>query len=119
MKVWRWHHSCTCHEAKPISHLAKGGSTMPEFMVAIDHITYDAVRAEHEMTAIDLVLEGQGLELDSETRDAYLAMYRSSDSLAGLSINIIHHFYDNYSFDCLILATYIIYQAVGRFDRTL
>src|SRR5215475_3649021 len=47
-----------------------GGSLMPEFMVAIDHITYYAVRAEDEVTAIDLVLEGQGLEISSETRDA-------------------------------------------------
>jgi len=31
---------------------------MPEFIVAIDHITYYAVRAEDEVTAIDLVLEG-------------------------------------------------------------
>jgi len=36
---------------------------MPEFMVAIDHITYYAVQAEDEVTAIDLVLEGQGLEI--------------------------------------------------------
>jgi hypothetical protein len=32
---------------------------MPEFMVAIDHITYYAVQAEDEVTAIDRVLEGQ------------------------------------------------------------
>ena len=56
---------------------------MPEFMVAIDHITYYAVSAENEMTAIDLVLEGQGLEVDSETRDAYVSTYQSSDSMAG------------------------------------
>jgi hypothetical protein len=49
---------------------------MPEFMVAIDHLTYYAVRAEDEVTAIDLVLEGQGLEISSETRDAYLSEYQ-------------------------------------------
>jgi hypothetical protein len=46
---------------------------MPEFIVAIDHITYYAVQAEDEVTAIDLALEGQGLEIDSETRDAYIS----------------------------------------------
>jgi hypothetical protein len=46
---------------------------MSEFIVAIDHITYYAVQAEDEVTAIDLALEGQGLELDSETRDAYIS----------------------------------------------
>ena len=53
-----------------------GGSLMPEFMVAIDHLTYYAVRAEDEVTAIDLVLEGQGLEISSETRDAYISEYQ-------------------------------------------
>jgi hypothetical protein len=52
---------------------------MPEFMVAIDHITYYAVQAEDEVTAIDLALEGQGLEIDSETRDAHISEYESSD----------------------------------------
>jgi hypothetical protein len=52
---------------------------MPEFIVAIDHITYYAVRAQDEVTAIDLVLEGQGLEIASETRDAYITEYESSD----------------------------------------
>ena len=56
---------------------------MPEFMVAIDHITYYAVQAEDEVTAIDLVLEGQGLEISSETRDASITEYESSDSIAG------------------------------------
>jgi hypothetical protein len=51
---------------------------MPEFMVAIDHITYYAVEAEDEVTAIDLVLEGQGLEISSETRDAYINEYQGS-----------------------------------------
>jgi len=49
---------------------------MPEFIVAIDHITYYAVRAEDEVTAIDLVLEGQGLEISSETRDASISEYQ-------------------------------------------
>jgi hypothetical protein len=52
---------------------------MPEFIVAIDHITYYAVRAEDEITAIDLVLEGQGLEISSETRHAYITAYQRSD----------------------------------------
>ena len=56
---------------------------MAEFIVAIDHITYYAVRAEDEITAIDLVLEGQGQEISSETRDAYITEYQSSDSIAG------------------------------------
>ena len=51
---------------------------MAEFIVAIDHITYYAVQAEDEVTAIDLVLEGQGLELGSETRDAYITEYERS-----------------------------------------
>jgi hypothetical protein len=38
---------------------------MPEFMVAIDHITYYAVQAQDEVTAIDLVLEGEGFEIAS------------------------------------------------------
>jgi hypothetical protein len=33
---------------------------MVEFIVAIDHITYYAVQAKDEITAIDLVLEGGG-----------------------------------------------------------
>ena len=53
---------------------------MPEFMVAIDHITYYAVQAEDEVTAIDLVLEDQGLEISSETRDAYSTEYESGNS---------------------------------------
>jgi hypothetical protein len=52
---------------------------MPEFIVAIDHITYYAVQATDEITAIDLALEGQGLEIDSETRDAYITTFQSSD----------------------------------------
>ena len=51
---------------------------MPEFMVAIDHTTYYAVQAADEVTAIDLVLEGQGLEISSETRDAFICQYESS-----------------------------------------
>jgi hypothetical protein len=53
---------------------------MPEFIVAIDHITYYAVQARDEVTAIDLVLEGEGEEISSETRDAYLTEYQSSDA---------------------------------------
>ena len=56
---------------------------MAEFIVAIDHITYYVVQAEDEVTAIDLVLEGEGLEIASETRDAYITDYQSSDSIAG------------------------------------
>jgi hypothetical protein len=52
---------------------------MPEFVVAIDHITYYAIQAEDEVTAIDLVLEGQGEEVSSDTRDAYVTEYQSSD----------------------------------------
>jgi hypothetical protein len=51
---------------------------MAQFIVAIDHITYYAVQAEDEVTAIDLVLEGDGLEISSETRDAYITEYESS-----------------------------------------
>jgi hypothetical protein len=52
---------------------------MPEFIVAIDHITYDAVEAGDEVTAIDLVLEGEGLEISSETRDACISEYESRE----------------------------------------
>ena len=52
---------------------------MPEFIVAVDHITYYAVQAEDEVTAIDLVLEGEGLEISSETRDAYISDYETND----------------------------------------
>ena len=52
---------------------------MAEFIVAVDHITYYAVQAEDEVTAIDLVLEGQGLEISSETRDAYITEYERSE----------------------------------------
>ena len=68
-----------CDEVIPIISLTIGGSIMPEFMVAIDHITYYAVQAEDEVTAIDLALEGQGLEISSETRDAYISEYEHSD----------------------------------------
>jgi hypothetical protein len=57
----------------------KGVSLMTEFVVAIDHITYYAVQAEDEAAAIDLVLEGEGEELSSETRDAYISEYERSD----------------------------------------
>jgi hypothetical protein len=52
---------------------------MPEFIVAIDRITYYAVQAEDAVTAIDLALEGQGLEIASETRDAYISAYERRD----------------------------------------
>jgi hypothetical protein len=51
---------------------------MAEFIVAIDQITYYAVQAEDEVTAIDLVLEDQGREISSETRDAYITEYEIS-----------------------------------------
>jgi hypothetical protein len=51
---------------------------MPEFVVAVDHITYYAVQAEDEVTAIDLVLEDQGFEISSETRDASITEYERS-----------------------------------------
>jgi hypothetical protein len=51
---------------------------MAEFIVAVDHITYYAVQAEDEVTAIDLVLEDQRLEISSETRDAYITEYECS-----------------------------------------
>lgn len=53
---------------------------MAEFIVAIDHITYYAVQAEDEVMAIDLVLEGQGREISSETRDAYINEYEYSNT---------------------------------------
>jgi hypothetical protein len=53
---------------------------MPEFIVAIDHITYYAVQAEDEVTAIDRVLEGEGQEIASETRDAYISAYERESS---------------------------------------
>jgi hypothetical protein len=52
---------------------------MPEFVVAIDHITYYAVQARDEVTAIDLVLEGEGEEISSETRDASISAYESTN----------------------------------------
>jgi hypothetical protein len=60
----------------------KGVFTMSQFIVAIDHITYYAVQAEDEVTAIDLVLEGEGEEISSETRDVYITEYQSNDSKA-------------------------------------
>jgi hypothetical protein len=46
---------------------------MPEFMVALDHRTYYTVQAADAVTAIDLVLEGEGLEISSERRDASIS----------------------------------------------
>jgi hypothetical protein len=63
----------------PTTSLVPGGAIMPEFVVAVDHITYYAVQAEDELTAIDLVLEGEGLEIDSETRDASISVYESRE----------------------------------------
>ncbi len=51
---------------------------MPEFMVAIEQITYYAVRARDAGTAIELVLEGDGLEIGAETRDASISAYEST-----------------------------------------
>ena len=53
---------------------------MSEFIVAIDQITYYAVQAEDEVTAIDCVLEGEGQEIASETRDAYISEYEKESS---------------------------------------
>jgi hypothetical protein len=61
---------------RPTTALVPGGSIMAEFIVAIDHITYYAVQAEDEVTAIDLVLAGEGEEISSETRDAYITEYQ-------------------------------------------
>jgi hypothetical protein len=55
------------------SSTVEGVSTMAEFIVAIDRITYYAVQAEDEVTAIDLALDGQGEEVTSDTRDAYIS----------------------------------------------
>jgi hypothetical protein len=79
MRAFPGHHSCKNHELKSIIPRLKGVSTMTEFIIAIDHITYYAVQAEDEVTAIDLVVEGQGQENSSETRDAYITEYESSD----------------------------------------
>jgi hypothetical protein len=57
----------------PTSRSRAGVSTMPEFIVAIDRITYYAVQADDEVTAIDLALQGQGEEVTSDTRDAYIS----------------------------------------------
>jgi hypothetical protein len=53
---------------------------MPEFVVALDQITYYAIQAEDDVTAIDLVLEGEGEEMASETRDAYISAYERESS---------------------------------------
>jgi hypothetical protein len=50
-----------------------GVSTMAEFMVALDRITYYAVQAEDEVTDIDLALESVGEELTADTRGAYIS----------------------------------------------
>jgi hypothetical protein len=56
-----------------------GGSIMLECMVAIGQMSDDAVQAGDDLTAIDLVLAGQGLEISSETRDASIREYACSD----------------------------------------
>jgi hypothetical protein len=53
---------------------------MPEFVVAVDQITYYAVQAEDEVTAIDRVLEGEGEAMASETRDASISAYEHERS---------------------------------------
>jgi hypothetical protein len=62
----------------PIKHIStvEGVSPMTQFIVAIDRITYYAVQAEDEVTAIDLALEGQGEEVTADTRDAYISEYQ-------------------------------------------
>jgi hypothetical protein len=52
---------------------------MADFIVAVDHITYYAVQAEDEVTAIDLVLEEEGKEIASETRDVYISESESNE----------------------------------------
>jgi hypothetical protein len=46
---------------------------MPEGMVAIDQMPDGAVQAEEDVMAIERVLEGQGREMSSETRDASMS----------------------------------------------
>jgi hypothetical protein len=61
----------------PLTDVSREGVfSMAEFIVAIDRITYYAVQAEDEVTAIDLALEGQGEEVTSNTRDAYISEYQ-------------------------------------------
>jgi hypothetical protein len=52
---------------------------MPEFVIAVEQITYYAIQAKDEAAAIDLVLEGEGLEISAETRDAYMSAYERYD----------------------------------------
>jgi hypothetical protein len=51
---------------------------MAECLVAIDRITDDAVQARDEITAIDLVLAGEGLDMASEMHDASITAYERS-----------------------------------------
>jgi hypothetical protein len=46
---------------------------MAGFIVAMDRMTYYAIQAEDEVTAIELALDGQGQEIAAETRDAYIS----------------------------------------------
>jgi hypothetical protein len=81
-----------------------GGVTMPACIVALEQLTYDAVQAEDEGTAIELVLEGEGLEISSETRAASISEderrepRRQASSEGGpcqgpcpADMNVIHH----------------------------
>ena len=60
---------------------------MAEFIVAIDRITYYAVQAEDEITAIDLALEGQGEEVTADTRDAYMDLQHGSCDKTSLCLS--------------------------------
>jgi hypothetical protein len=66
------------HQSISMIPLVKGVFTMTEFIVAIDHVTYYAVRATDEVTAIDLALEGEGQEISSETREASICEYEGN-----------------------------------------
>ena len=48
----------------------------------------------------------------------HIASNHHTDAEAGSSMRIIHDSYDNNSLDFLMRGAYIIYQAVGRTDRT-
>jgi len=45
---------------------------MSEFTVAVNRITYYSIKADSENEAIDLVLEGEGEEVNDETTEAYV-----------------------------------------------
>ena len=52
------------------------GHTRPH--VVLQATSSRVVEAVDEITAIDLVLEGHGLEISSETRDAYISEYHTA-----------------------------------------